>query len=223
MIERANLIRLIRASRATGRHDFAHAIAMDWLAAWPGDHEIQLLLGEIEITQRRPDAAVNRLHALIQVHPHYQHAYGLLGHATRAIGDPDRAAIFNACGRALQGTSPGGITPPWADAIARTITDLEAGKPEEAVSHAQEALRADPDLPLPTMMVVRALMARGDRAAALAAARNGHDRWPVCVAFRLLLADELLSRGDIGRGVEYFHQAVADDHGAQSRLSRSLA
>ncbi|HEY70233.1 MAG TPA: tetratricopeptide repeat protein [Anaerolineae bacterium] len=211
MIERANLIQLIRASRAAGRHDFAHTIATDWLAAWPGDHEIQLLLGEIEITQRRSDAAVNRLHALILMHPHYQHAYGLLGHATRASGDSNRAAVFNACGRALQGTSPGGITPQWANAIAHAVTALEAGKPEEAASHAQEALRADPDLPLPTLIVVRALITQGDRAAALAAARSGHDRWPVCVPFRLLLADDLLSRGDIGRGVDYFHQAVADD------------
>jgi hypothetical protein len=168
-------------------------------------------MAEIEITQRSLDIAAKRLHALILAHPHYQHAYGLLGHATRASGDPDSAAVFNACGRALQGTGPGVITPQWAAAIAEAQTALETGKSEEAASQAQEALHADLELPLPTLMVVRALIACGKREAALTTARSGHDRWPVCVPFRILMADDFLSCGDIGRGVEYFHQAVADD------------
>jgi tetratricopeptide (TPR) repeat protein len=212
MIQRANLIRLIRASRAAGRHDFARAIAADWLAAWPGDHQVHLLLGEIEIAQGQHAAAAKRLQALVLAHPLFQQAYGLLGHAMKAAGDPNRAAAFTACGRALQsGDHPAGAGPYWANAIARAHVALMKGAAEEAVSAAQEALSADLEFPLPTLMVARALMAAGEREAALAAARSGHDRWPVCVPFRILMADDFLSRGDIGRGVEYLHQAVADD------------
>jgi Flp pilus assembly protein TadD len=212
MITRANWIRLIRASRAAGRHDFARAIAAEWLAAWPGDHQVQLLLGEIEIAQGQHGAAAKRLHALVLTHPLFQQAYGLLGHAMKASGDPNRAAVFTACGRALQGNElPPGAGPPWVTAIAKAMIALQNQASAEAVSAAQAALSADPDLPLPTLIVARALLLSGDTDAALAAARSGHDRWPVCVPFRVLMADDLLSRGEIGRGVEYLHQAVADD------------
>ncbi len=212
MIERADLIRLIRASRAAGRHDFARAIAADWLAVWPGDHQVQLLLGEIEVAQGQHAAAAKRLYALVVAHPLFQHAYGLLGHAMKASGDPNRAVVLMACGRALQSDGQTiDLGPHWAAAIARAHVALRNGVPNEAVYAAQEALSADPDLPLPTLMLARALMLAGDSDAALATAHSGHDRWPVCVPFRVLMADDLLSRGDIGRGVEYLHQAVADD------------
>ena len=96
MITRANLIQLIKASRAAGRHDFARTIAAEWLAAWPGDHQVQLLLGEIEVAQGQHAAAAKRLHALVLAHPLFQHAYGLLGHVTRASGDPKKAATARA-------------------------------------------------------------------------------------------------------------------------------
>lgn len=212
MITRANLIKLIKASRAAGRHDFARAIAAEWLVAWPGDHEVQLLLGEVEIAQGQHPAAAKRLHALILTHPLFEQAYGLLGHAMKASGAPNRAVAFTACGRALQGVElPSGVGPQWTTALARAAAALQKGAAAEAVSAAQEALSADPDLPLPTLMVTRAFLLEGNTDAALSAARSGHDRWPVCVPFRILMADELLSRGEIGRGVEYLHQAVADD------------
>lgn len=212
MIDRADLIRLIRASRAAGRHDFARAIAADWLAAWPGDHQVQLMLGEIEVAQGQHAAAAKRLHALVLAHPLFLEAYGLLGHAMKASGDSNRAAMFMACGRALQnGVQTSAGAPPWIAALARAHIALQNGAAQEAVIAAQEALSADPDLPLPTLTLARALMLAGDANAALAAARTGHHRWPVCVPFRILIADDLLSRGDIGLGVEYLHQAVADD------------
>lgn len=212
MITRADLIQLIRASRAAGRHDFARAIAADWLAVWPGDHQVQLLLGEIEISLGQHAAAAKRLYALILTHPIFEQAYGLLGHAMKASGDPNQAAAFTACGRALQGAElPGGVGPQWATAIAKSVVALKNQASADAVAAAQEALSADPSIPLPTLMVSRALLLDGKKDAAIAAARNGHDRWPVCVPFRILIADEMLSRGEIGRGVEYLHQAVADD------------
>jgi hypothetical protein len=213
MIERADLIRLVRASRAAGRHDFARSIAADWLAAWPGDHEVQLLLGEIEVAQGQHAAAAKRLHAIVIAHPLFQQAYGLLGHAMKASGDPNRAVVFMACGRALQNSEREAdqTGPHWASSLARALLALQQDIPREAVIAAQETLSADPDLPLPTLTLARALLLAGDTDAATATARSGHDRWPLCVPFRILMADDLLSKGDIGRGVEYFHQAVADD------------
>ncbi|HMK09672.1 MAG TPA: C25 family cysteine peptidase, partial [Anaerolineales bacterium] len=71
--------------------------------------------------------------------------------------------------------------------------------------------QADPDVPLPALVLMRSLQAAGDQAAAVATARAAYDRWPECIAFSLTLADDLLRRGEHARAVEYLHRAASHD------------
>jgi hypothetical protein len=93
----------------------------------------------------------------------------------------------------------------------RAVVALAEGNPAEAAAQAHQALSADPGLPLPTLLALKARLAGGERAAAVGLARVGHDRWPECIAFNLLLADDFMQSGQHARAVDYLHSAAAGD------------
>lgn len=212
MIERAELLRLFHAARLAGRSDHARAVAADWLASWPGDLELQFLLAQAEVEGGLNRPAVARLTSLANTDPEYVEALDLLATALRAAGDPVRAAVFGAAAAALRHQEPDPAqAPSWAAPLARALRLLADGRAADALAQAQMALTADPALPLPTLSAVRAHLTSGARAAALGMSRLGHDRWPECIAFRLLLAQDDIDQGRIAQGVERLHRAAADD------------
>ncbi|MCK4693564.1 MAG: hypothetical protein KAT23_08025, partial [Anaerolineales bacterium] len=212
MINRDNIIKLIQAARLANRHDFASAAAADWLALWPGDLEVQFIIAQTEMDQLHHQPAIQRLIDVVTADPEYVEAYDLLSAALHAAGEPTRARIYAACAETFRGAELNkGQYPSWAIHLNKALSALNSDAPKIATSESQKALTADPDLPLIALVAMRAQLAAGDRPAALMLARTGHDRWPECLAFRLLLADEFLSQGEVRRGVEYFHQAASDD------------
>lgn len=212
MIERAELLRLFHAARLAGRADHARAVAADWLASWPGDLEVRLLLAQAEVEGGLNRAAIARLNALTAADPEYVEALDLLATALRAEGEPVRAAVIAGAAAALRRQEPDPAqAPSWAAPLARALQQLEAGRAADALAQVQLALTADPALPLPTLTAVHAHLASGARAAALGMARLGHDRWPECIAFRLLLAQDDIDQGRTAQGVERLHRAAADD------------
>ncbi|HEY45770.1 MAG: hypothetical protein AMJ88_00600 [Anaerolineae bacterium SM23_ 63] len=212
MIDRDNLIKIIHAARLASRHDFANAVALEWLSSWSGDLEIQVILARVELEQLHPDPAAQRLLKVVTVDPEYLDAYALLSRSMQTLAELTRARVFDACAAALRGDEIS-ITeaPSWAINLKRAISALSVGDPNNAVAEIQHALTADPDLPLVTLVAMKAKMAASDRSAALSLARTGLDRWPECVAFRLILADELIATGEVNRGVAYLHQVASED------------
>lgn len=212
MTDRHHLLELLQAARIAGRHDFARTLAADWLAHWPGDHPVCLLLAQAEVEAGLNRPASARLTALITADPEFVEAYDLLATALRAAGDPVHAQVYAACASALRGeTIAASRAPSWTLPLSCAVRALNAGDPAAACSHAQQALIADPDLPLPLLIAMRARRAAGEKEAAIGLARAGHNRWPECVAFHLVLADDLLNQNQTARGVEHLHRAAADD------------
>jgi hypothetical protein len=212
MIDRDNLIKTIHAARLASRHDFANTIALDWLSSWSGDLEIQVLLAQVEMEQLHPESAAQRLIRAVTVDPEYIDAYVLLSKAKRTLGDLTRARVFESCAAALRDDEISiSEAPSWAMNLKRALSGLSSGKTENVIAEIQHALTADPDLPLVTLVAMKAHLTASDRSAALSLARAGLDRWPECVAFRLILADELISSGEVNRGVAYLHQVASED------------
>ncbi len=212
MIPRQELVNLIHAARVAGRSDYARSAAADWLATWPGDLEVQFLLAQAEVEQGLNGPAIARLTGVVAADPEFSEAYDLLASALRASGDPVHASVFAACAALLRSQPiDAERAPSWAAPLAQALADLAEGKATSAVARAQQALSADPGLPLPTLVAMRAQLAVKDRPSAISLARVGHDRWPECLPFRLLLADDFLERGQTSRGVDYLHRASADD------------
>ena len=177
MIDRPSLLSLLRSSALAGRFDFVRAAALDWLAAWPGDAEVQHLLAQAEIELGHDDLAVDRLVHLLSVDPEDTPAYLALAECLRRKGDTAQARGYAACGRALRGVDPDrNATPPWAAALTRSIRAQNAGDTATALQQAALALSADPDSPLPTLAALRAHLALGDHAAAAALAAASFKR-----------------------------------------------
>lgn len=212
MIDRDYLITLLNAAKLAGRHDFARSIATDWLASWPGDAEVQLMIAHIESDQKLHDAAIQRLLDVIASDPEYVEAYDLLVNSLIASNNPTRSRVYSACSAALGGSRvESGKFPSWSTHLSNAIAALNIDDPQSAISEIQMVLTADLDLPLPWLVAVRSQLAIGNRSAAVGMTQIGHTRWPECLYFRLLLANELLANGEISRGVSYLHHAASDD------------
>jgi tetratricopeptide (TPR) repeat protein len=181
MIEREDLINLVQAARVAGRYDFARLAAADWLVEWPGDVEVQFLLAQAEVEQGLNQPASARLHSIVLADPEFGEAYTLLAVALRASGDAVQAQTFASCAAILSAEPlDEARAPSWAPALVRAAAALAAGNPVEAIAEAHQALSADPGLPLPTLLALKARLAAGERPAAIGLARVGHDRWPEC-------------------------------------------
>jgi tetratricopeptide (TPR) repeat protein len=183
MMERTDFINIVRASMIANRSDFARSAAADWLATWPQDIEFQLLLAKAEIDE----------------------AYDI-------HRDSNRAGVHKACFYLLQRVELGkeGI-PSWIHSLDRSLEAMERGNHRRAISQALKALEADPDLALPTFITVKAYYSANKIAEALKWARSGHDRWPNCLYFKLLIARDLIDDGEVNQGVEQLHKIAGDD------------
>ncbi len=212
MIDRSALLGLLRSSLLAHRYDFARAAALDWLAVWPGDSEVQHVLAQAETALGHDDLALERLLSIVARDPEDTSAHLALAEGLRRKGEAARARVFAACGRALRGTDPDrNATPPWAAALTRAYQALAKEDTATALQQAALALSADPESSLPTLVALKAHLALGDRAAAAALASASHKRWPECVALRLVHASSLLEAGETAAAVEALHRASVDD------------
>lgn len=212
MIDRSTCLSTLRAALAAGRADFARECASEWLAAWPGDPDVQLEMARAEIELGHLELASGRLAHLIVTDAEFPEAYPLLAAVLRSRHDADRAALFEACGAALSGPPPADSqVPDWVSEIALARQALVSGEALAAVQHALKALQADPDIPLPSQVAARAHLAAGQRPAAIAVAIAGSNRWSECVALRLIAATAAIEAGDVARGIEAIHRASSDD------------
>ncbi|NIM92631.1 MAG: hypothetical protein GTO18_02810 [Anaerolineales bacterium] len=212
MIERSTCINLIQASFSVNRLDYARTVAGDWLATWPQDAEVILLLAEAEFQDGLYAQAIDRLMRLIELDPEYIEAYQLLAEAYFAAGDPHRGQVYDACRRVLEGDAVQDKSiPRWARPLSRAMESIDNGNHKKAMSQAKSAMEADPNLTLPTLIRVRAYELGGKPDKALEIASVGHDRWPSCIYFRLLIALDLIQHDEPRRGVDQLHKIAGDD------------
>lgn len=212
MITRETLLSLLHAAQSCGRADFARTAAGEWLAAWPGDLEMQLWMARAELQAGMAKAAGERSLRLLQMDPECAEAYELVAGALEQQGESLRAPLLHGCAAILRGQTPAvGQVPAWADPLVRAVKALGAGQAEIAAAAAQQALAGDPSLPLPAVIAIRALRAVSDPARATAVAAAAHARWPECLPFRLVLAQDQLASGDMAGAIEQIHRAAAQD------------
>jgi tetratricopeptide (TPR) repeat protein len=217
MTDRATFIRLIDSALLAKRADYARHVANDWLAIWPGDIPVRLRLAKAEVSLGDHSTALERLAHLVQVDPERIEAYTLLTTTLRTQGDTERALVFDACERVLDGRELDARRHPgWAMKLRAAYAELQRSDHQLAERLSQEALAGGGDLALVYIVAMKAHVAAGHKKAALNLARIGNQRWPECAQFMLLLADEFMQQGEIGRGVELLHKVASLD------LSREL-
>ncbi len=215
MIERDALIKLLRTSLSAGRADFARFAANDWLAAWPGDATVLTFLARAEMELGFIDNAISRANQAINIDPEQIDAYKIQASGLRAQGKLLEAQSYQACAKVLRNDplDPTG-SPAWAMHLQEAMNLVRGRQFDAAVAKASIALTADPQLLLPTYTLMSIQRAAGQDDAALAVAQNGHQRWPDCVAFLLLLGQDQLSNGAAQDGIEFLHRAAHNDPSA---------
>ncbi len=211
-MDRGSVVSTLHAAQVAGRLDYARSLAIEWLATWPGDTEVALQLAAVELKAGTAGPAIDRLSLLIEADPECQPAYEMLTEAFKQTGDSLRIPVYMACARVLSGEQPNpSSSPSWAVALAKACGALEAGEAGEALRAAGEALAADPSFALPALVAIKASLASGATREAVRLAEAGHDRWPHCVAFKLVLAEAQLGSDRPAAGVEKMHQVAAAD------------
>jgi tetratricopeptide (TPR) repeat protein len=206
------LLSLIRAAGACNRPEFGRAAASDWLASWPGDLEVQLWLARAELEAGLSQAAGERSMRLLQIDPENAEAYEVAAGALEKQGEGLRGPVLRACAAILRGQPAAPEqAPAWAAPLAKAIKALSQGRADQAASEARQALAADPSLPLPAVVAMRAYLAIPDPAQAAAVAAAGGARWPQCLPFQLALAAEQYQSGESAQAIEQIHRAVAED------------
>ncbi len=103
MINRDTIIHLIDTAFLAGRADYAKHTANDWLTAWPGDLEVQLMLSRAEMEHGQFREVIQRLNTVLSTDPECIKAYELMASSLRTIGEVVRARIFEACAKSLKG------------------------------------------------------------------------------------------------------------------------
>ena len=212
MMQRDQFLQVFQAAVIASREDYARALAADWLSVWPGDGQAQLALGKVEISEKRFGSAIERLQQIVVADPENVEAEASLALAYERSRDLVQAAVHRTLSAALAGQVPDvSRSPSWGQSLYQAISALNAGSNDSALMHIRQVLGADIELPLPTLIAVRAQLALNERAAALGLARAGANRWPETVGFRLWLAQDLINNGEVDRGVEYLHMAASQD------------
>jgi tetratricopeptide (TPR) repeat protein len=212
MIDRRQALQTINAARIAKRYDYARSVAADWLSAWPGDIAVQIQLARCEFNEGMLQSSVDRLLDAVQSDPENPEAYEVLASALSAMNDNARAGLYACCGALLRRRRwDFAGAPPWADHLEKAIAAQDQGDHTCAVQSIQQVLAADPDLQLPMLIAMQAQRMAGNARAALALARTGHNLWPECLPFLILLAEDRFESSDDSRGVDYLHQVAGRD------------
>jgi tetratricopeptide (TPR) repeat protein len=213
MTDRTTFISYIRASLIAERPDHAQKLARSWLDRWPGDSEIKLLQATAHMEQGHYEKSTAILEKLIIQDPELENAYRLLAISVRHIpAKAVMAGLYEGAVRALSRRPiSGDEAPAWVSLTGQSLQSLDTGDNHRANALINEALMAEPSLPLVQLAAINISTATGNGEAATSLALSGHERWPDSVPFQLLTAGSLLKGPDINRGVAMLHQAAVQD------------
>jgi tetratricopeptide (TPR) repeat protein len=216
MTDRNTFIKLIRTSLSAGRADYARFTANDWLHSWPGDATVLTYLARAELELGLIESALDRVNQVVNTDPEQVDAYLIKASALRSKGQFDQALAYQACAQILKKDPlDPAASPTWALHLEQAMRLVRQGQYDEAVAKASIALTADPAFILPTYALMSIQRAAGQEQAAIAVSENGHQRWPDCVAFLLLLGRHLIEDGDAKSGIDLIHKAAINDPSGQ--------
>ena len=206
MLNRTQLIRLIEASLSARRSDYARKLSRAWLQVWPQDFTVNLFLAKSLISDNNEHEAFTILKNLAVVDPEQVSVHEMLAGIARNIGKNEVLALSEGLTRMLRGQSLPRI--PWIVATRESYTAITNLQWDNASKAAEHALQANPDSPLPALLLLKSHWFAGKAELAFPLAQGFYDRWPQCIAINLCLAESLLRTGDYTKGVELLHDVV---------------
>lgn len=210
MMTRSTLLRLIHAAVEVKAEKFARQAALTWLAAYPGDLEINFLLAMALKAEGKPAHAANILEKVVSADPENRAAYQLL--AEICVENEAKAAQWWGAVFALSGAVPANVhLPDWSRPVRECLRKLEQGKITEAEAIIHVALAADDVLPLIDLIHLKVNRVEKDWLTVRQLVELYHDRWPECLAFQYMQAELAMESGDEAGAVLLLHECVTRD------------
>lgn len=211
MFDRERILLMLKTGIEVGSYRFTRQTALTWLAAFPGDLEVNLWYVKALIKEERYDQAVPVIEKIIQTDPEYLDA---LSTADRLFSDidPQRCRVMRGMVQAMGGVpSNASGLPAWGPALYLARTAIQKKEYEKALSLVMSVL-ADEDNPILGGVYHLLLTEKtSELITTLNLARLYHERWPDCLQISLILARALMQNGDESQAVNLLHVCASQD------------
>ncbi len=215
-ISRSSLITILNAALETSAFRFARQSAMSWLAIYPGDLEISLLLAEAISGEGKTIQALEIVERLILSDPEFVEAHFILYDLYKKMGNEDykkEEAILYGLGWDASGEIEG--LKEWAHSLRNANEAIQKGMIQKAVEFFPMVLTESEISALPAILHLKSVMATQDVHSLKNLAEIYHARWKECLQFQLCLAKTRLETGDETGALALLHDCVSKDATAQ--------
>ncbi|MCH7662541.1 MAG: hypothetical protein IH859_01560 [Chloroflexi bacterium] len=211
MLNRSQVVKLLRKALTTKEYRFARHIGTAWLAEYSGDLEIQLLYATALSKEKKFDRAIDILEDICKADAEYLGAQSALLRTASRISYEGIQDV-HASAAALGGRISNGVEyPKWGNALKTAARQISKRDYKKAEANIQAALLAKPKSPLPAIFHLRLARATYDWRAIKDLAGMYSEDWPESVFFKLIDADLLMERGEEQSAVSILHECISAD------------
>jgi hypothetical protein len=211
MIERQRFIELLKAGLESQSFQFIRQAAMAWLASYPGDLEVNLLLAQALIKEGRDGMASPILEKILRNDTEYIDALRVAEEHFQKL-DGEKAVTYGGLIQALGYVPADGLTlPEWGDQLFKTRQALKNGDLETAKSQLMQVLTTKNAPSLCGIIHLQIVEKENNTDAWLNLSRVYHTRWPDCVQISLMLAKAWLQGNNQDEAVNLMHECAALD------------
>lgn len=208
-MQRNHLLQLLEAALAARQTEYALKVTRRYLADWPGDLGLQVVLARTYALEGRPKPSGTVLERVLAADPEFAEAQRL---RTKL---PTPSAHTHLDAYILDGLNQPPALPQWAAACREAVLAEKVGDLATAIEKSRAALAAETASPLPSLIHLSALWHGGQLDLALPLAEAFAARWPSVVAFKLCLAECLFAISQPTRAIQLLHEAAAADIAGQ--------
>lgn len=214
-ISRTRMLELLRSGIDTGSYQFIRQAAMAWLAAYPGDLEVNLLFVKAMVKEGKGAAALPVLEKIIRNDPEYLDALQVAENLYNNL-DASKARLTSGMIEVIGGTpATEQDLPVWGTMLKLASQSLAEADYDAAQSNLFTVL-AQSDCPVLAGIIHLMIEEKnGDVDSRLNLSRLYHKRWPDCIQVSLFLARSLMEDGSQDEAVALLHECAALDATAQ--------
>lgn len=214
-IDRERILLLLKTGIEVGAYRFSRQTALTWLAAYPGDLEVNLWYVKSLLKEERFDQAVPVLDKIIEYDPEYLDALQTADHLY-ADRDPQKCRMMRGMVQAMGGipSNANGL-PSWAPSLYLVRMAMQKHEYEKAIGLVLKLL-ADVDNPILAGIYHLEITAiTGDAKTTFNLAKLYHERWTNCLQINLILAKALMQSGKEDEAVSLLHVCASQDLAGQ--------